>query len=131
MSYLIKVLALLSAFVAPVSWAQEASSAFEYGEIILVEDAIESSKIVVVYSEASGVVEIRFKECEECKYRALFPAQEISFNVEGRSLSAKTASERYRNSPGTVFFDVSTSNVNRVEYFQADNFEVENENSYR
>lgn len=121
MSYLIKVLALLSAFVAPVSWAQEASSAFEYGEIILVEDAIESSKIVVVYSEASGVVEVRFQECEECEYQTLFPAPVISFSVEGESLTAKTASESYRNSPGTVIFDVSTSKVNRVQYFQADN----------
>ena len=121
MSYLIKALILLSALIAQASWAQQAPSAFEYGEMVLVEDAIESSRIVVVYSEASGVVEIRLQECQECEYQTLFPAPEISFSVEGSSLTAKAASENYRNSPGTVIFDTSTSKVNRVQYFQVDN----------
>jgi len=131
MSYLIKVLILLSALIAQASWAQQAPSAFIHNEIILKEDAVESQKIVVAYSETSGVIEIRFKECEECEYRTLFPAPGISFSVGGKSLTAKAASESYRNSPGTVIFDASTLKVNRVQYFQADNSGVRNENLYQ
>lgn len=119
MSYLINVLMLLAALSASASWAQQSDTTFLYNEIVLVEDAVESTEIVVAYSEASGVVEIRFKECEECEYQTLFPAPGISFSVGGRSITKKAASERYRNSPGTVVFDASTSKVNRIQYFQA------------
>ncbi|WP_144780000.1 hypothetical protein [Marinobacter maritimus] len=118
MSYLIKVVILLSALVAQASWAQQTPSAFAYSEIILEERAVESPKVVVVYSKASGVLEIRFQECDDCEYRALSPADGITFSVGGKSLLAETASGTYRNSPGTVFIDASSSKVNRVHYFQ-------------
>ena len=119
MSYLIKVVILLSALVAQASWAQQTPSAFAYSEIILEERAVESPKVVVVYSEASGVIEIRFLECDDCEYRALSPAEGITFSVGGENLLAEAASARYRNSPATVFFDASSSKVNRIQYFQA------------
>lgn len=121
MSYLIKVLILLSALVAQASWAQQTPSAFAYSEIILEEQAIESPEIVVVYSEASGVLEIRFQECDDCEYRALSPADGITFSVGGKSLLTETANEQYRSSPGTVFVDASSSKVNRIQYFQTRN----------
>ena len=49
MSYLIKVLILLSALAIQVSWAQTAPTAFIYKEITIGEQAIESPKVVVVY----------------------------------------------------------------------------------
>ena len=121
MSYMTKALMLLIAFSVQASWAQQEPAAFLYNEIILVEDAVESEKIVVAYSEASGVVEIRFQECEKCEYQTLFPAPGILFSVGGKSLTAKAASESYRNSPGTVIFDAVTSKVNRIQYFQTRN----------
>lgn len=119
MSYLTKVLMLLAALFASASWAQQTRTPFLYNEIVLVEDAVESTEVVVAYSEASGVVEVRFKECDKCEYRTLFPAPSISFSVGGKSMTAKAASEHFRNSPGTVVFDASTSKVNRIQYFQA------------
>lgn len=121
MSYLINVLILLSALVAQASWAQQTPSAFAYSEIILEEQAIESPKVVVVYSGASGVLEIRFQECDDCEYRALSPAEGITFSVGDESLLAEVAGEEYRNSPGTVFFDALSLQVNRVQYFQTRN----------
>ena len=121
MSYLIKVLILLSALVVQVSFAQEAPTAFVYKEITIGEQAVESPKVVVVYSDASGVVEVRFQECDGSEFRTLFPAQDIRFSAGGESLPADVVSEKYRNSPGTVFYDASTSKVNRIKYFQTRN----------
>lgn len=117
MSYLIKSLILLCAFVAQVSMAQQAPSAFAYSEIVLKEQAVESPKIAVVYSEASGIIEIRFQECDECRFRTLSPGENIRFGAGQEELPVDVAAELYRNSPGTVFFDSSTLKVNRVQYF--------------
>jgi len=121
MSYLIKVLILLSALVVQVSFAQGAPTAFVYKEITIGEQAIESPRVVVVYSDASGVVEVRFQECDGCEFRTLFPAPDIRFSAGGESLPVEIVSEKYRNSPGTVFYDAATSKVNRIKYFQTRN----------
>lgn len=121
MSYLIKALILLCAFVAQVSMAQQVPSTFAYSEIVLKEQAVESPKVAVVYSEASGIVEIRFQECDECETRALPPAVNIRFSAGQEEVPVGVAAERYRNRAGTVFFDRSTLKVNRVQYFKIRN----------
>ncbi|WP_309045739.1 hypothetical protein [Marinobacter sediminicola] len=117
MSYLIKALIILCAFVAQAALAQQAPSAFAYSEIILGEEAVESPRVIVVYSKASGVVEVRFQECEDCQFRTLPPEDSIKFVAGEEELPVEVAVEQYRNSPGTVFFDRSDLKVNRINYF--------------
>ncbi|MCK0107278.1 hypothetical protein [Marinobacter sp. S0848L] len=119
MKYLTKAIALACTVAMPMSWAQEAPSAFQYGKMTMIEDAVESPSVTVVHSDTSGVVEVRFQECEGCSFKSLLPSKEISFGVGDGSLSAAMAAKKYKNSAGTVFFDTTTSMVNRVQYFQA------------
>ena len=118
MNYLTKVLALAFLLIMPPAWAQGAQSVFNYGEMTMIEDAVESPNVIVVYSEASGVVEIRFQECEGCGFKSLLPSKGISFGAGNGAISAAVAAQNYYNSAGTVFFDTKTSTVNRIQYFQ-------------
>lgn len=118
MKYLAKVIALACTFAMPMSWAQEAPSAFQYGKMTMIEKGVESPKVIVGYSDASGVVEIRFQECEGCEFKSLLPSDEISFGTNDELLPTKVAAQKYRGSPGTVIFDAETLRVNHIEYFQ-------------
>lgn len=118
MNYLIKAVALASVFVTPVAWGQEAQAAFHYGKMTMIERAVESPKVTVVYSDTSGVVEIRYQQCDECGYKTLLPAEGVNFSVSNEMLLASTAAQAYKDSPGTVFFNTRTSKVNRIVYFE-------------
>lgn len=120
MNYVKFGITCIFAVMAQLVWAQQelpyANTAMTSSEI-----AVESPSVMLAYSRSSGVVEIRFKECDGCEFRALLPAENLRFSAAGVSITSGDAFGELQGSAGTVFIDSETSKVKRVQYFDASN----------